>query len=204
MKTALSALAIAAAMTAAGTASAQQAGTWSFGVGLGYVQPQDDTGMIAGANSEIDGSARPILTAEYFVMDNLGIELLAAAPFEHNVSLAGLGEVAEATHLPPTISLNYHFQTGGPLTPFLGVGVNYTTFLDVDAVGALAGADLDIEDSWGLALSAGVDYAISDNAAMRFNVRWIDIDADVTVAGVKVGTAEIDPVVFGISYVMSF
>jgi outer membrane protein len=204
MRTTISVIAITAAMAAAGTASAQQAGTWSFGVGIGMVQPQDNTGVLAGATTEIDSNAQPTFTAEYFIADNLGIELLAATPFEHTVTHATLGDIATAVHLPPTISLNYHIPTGGPLTPFIGAGINYTRFLDVDGVGALAGAAVEVEDSWGLALHAGVDYALSDTSALRFDLRWIDIDADVTVGGVTVGTAEIDPVVFGISYVFQF
>jgi len=204
MKTAVSTLALALALSAAGMASAQQAGDWTVGVGFGWVEPQSDTGVLAGANTTIDGAGRPTITAEYFIRENLGIEILAATPFEHTVTHAVLGDIATATHLPPTISLNYHFPTGGPLTPFVGAGINYTTFLDVDGVGALAGTNVEIEDSWGLALHAGVDYQISDTGSLRMDVRWIDIDADVTVNGAYVGTTEIDPLVFGVSYVFRF
>ena len=36
------------------------------------------------ASATIDADTRPIFTAEYFVRDNLGIELLAATPFKHD------------------------------------------------------------------------------------------------------------------------
>lgn len=193
-----------AAIACTGMATAQQQGTMTLAFGLGMVAPQSDTGVLAGADSSIDDDIRPTIAFEYFIRDNLGIELLAATPFEHTVTLAGLGDVGTTTHLPPTLSLNYHFPTGGAVTPFVSAGINYTAFLDTDAIGALAGRALEIEDSWGLALHAGVDFALSDTAAMRLDLRWIDIDADVTLDGAPIGTAEIDPLVFGIAYVMQF
>mgnify|MGYP002137656383 CR=1 FL=1 len=70
--------------------------------------------------------------------------------------------------------------------------------------GALAGSDLRVKNSWGLAAHVGGDYWISDRAAIRADLRWIDIDADVELNGAKIGKVEVDPVVAGISYVMKF
>lgn len=61
-----------------------------------------------------------------------------------------------------------------------------------------------MDDSWGVALNAGVDYAISEKSALRANLRWIDIDTDVTVGGANIGKVEIDPWIVGVSYVMKF
>ena len=45
--------------------------------------------------------------------DNIGLEVLAATPFSHDIdatgSIAGLGKIAEVKQLPPTVSLQYHF-----------------------------------------------------------------------------------------------
>ncbi|NEK92069.1 MAG: OmpW family protein, partial [Xanthomonas euvesicatoria] len=99
---------------------------------------------------------------EYFIADNLGIEVLAALPFEHDIALRGLGRVGSTKHLPPVISLQYHFNSQGRLSPFVGAGINYTRFFSTDTRGALAGSELELDDSWGLALHAGVDYKLSD------------------------------------------
>lgn len=197
---AVSALAIGVAVPAA----AQSKGDFTLGVGLGYVMPKDDNGELAGADADVSDSTRPTLTFEYFVMDNVGIEVLAAFPFEHDVDLDGLGEVASVQHLPPTVSLQYHFQTGTNWTPLLGVGVNYTTFFEEEGKGALDGAKVRLGDSFGLAVHAGVDYAVSENGAIRADVRWMDIESKVKVNGDDVGTAEIDPWVFGVSYIWTF
>lgn len=188
-----------ALVASAGPALAQSQGDWTLGFGLGYVDPTSTNGVIAGLPATVDESARPIFTGEYFIFDNLGIELLAAAPFKHDVYLAG-GYAATVKHLPPTLSVNYHFPTQSAFTPFFGVGVNYTTFFDeTSPLGVVK-----LDDSFGVAVNAGIDYAVSDMGAMRLDVRWIDINSDVTLNGAYVGQAEIDPIVWSISYVHRF
>ena len=86
----------------------------------------------------------------------------------------------------------------------MGVGVNYTTFFGTDEKGALAGTKVKLEDSWGVAAHAGLDFALSEKGALRVDVRWADIDTEVKVNGAKLGTAKIDPMVYGLAYVMKF
>lgn len=187
------------ALALATPSTAQQAGDMTLGLGLGFVQPKDDNGTVAGGATTIDGNARPTITFEYFIRDNIGLEVLAALPFKHDIKIGG-AKVGTTKHLPPTVSVNYHFPTGGALKPFVGVGVNYTTFFeDRSPLG-----DLKIDNSWGLAAHAGIDYALSDKGALRMDLRYIDIDSDVKLNGVKVGRVEVDPLVAGVAYVMKF
>jgi len=55
-----------------------------------------------------------------------------------------------------------------------------------------------------VALHAGADYAISEKAAVRLDVRYIDIETDVKVGGAQIGKVKIDPWVFNAAYVMKF
>ncbi|HEU0306996.1 MAG TPA: OmpW family outer membrane protein [Lysobacter sp.] len=187
--------------TAAVPAFAQSAGTWTLGVGVHQVDPQSDSGV---DGLDVDSSVRPTITGEYFIADNLGIEVLAALPFEHDIDVDGAGTVGSTKQLPPTVSLQYHFNSAGTVSPFIGAGLNYTTFFSEDTEGALQGADLKLDDSWGLAAHAGLDFAIGQKGAIRIDVRWIDIDADASVNGAKLGTVEIDPLVYGAAYVFKF
>lgn len=204
---------LAAAILATATpAMAQSKGSWTLGVGLGVVDPKSDAGdldgtalgLTPGLATEVDSDVKPTITFEYFFADNWGIEVLAALPFKHEISIKGVGKVGETKQLPPVITVQYHFANSTPFTPFVGLGLNYTKFFDTDTQGALAGTDLDLDDSFGLAAHVGLDYALSKNSAVRVDVRWADIDTDVEVNGYDLGTAEIDPIVYGMSYVMKF
>lgn len=181
-------------------AIAQSQGDWTIGLGVGGVLPKSDNGKLAGGKADIDDSVRPTVTAEYFIQDNIGIELLAAVPFKHNVDISGIGDAGDVKHLPPTLSVNYHFSTQTAWKPYIGLGVNYTYFFDESS----PLGDLDLDHSFGVAAQVGVDYALSDNTALRANIRWIDIDSDVKLDGAKIGKAEVDPFVVNFAYVWQF
>lgn len=206
MKHLMLSAALVAALCGGSAALAQQKGDITIGLGLAMVQPKDDNGSLTTSNLDVDvsDSTRPTLTLEYFVMDNVGIELLAATPFEHDVELDTLGKVASVNQLPPTLSVQYHIPTGSKVTPLVGVGLNYTTFWNVDEKGALKGSKLSLDDSWGLAVHAGLDFAVTERGSIRADVRWMDIDSEVKLNGDKIGEAEIDPWVWGMSYIYKF
>ena len=184
---------------ATGPALAQSQGDMTFGLGFGNVNPKSDNGTLAGNDTTIGSDNSLILTFEYFIRDNIGIELLAATPFEHDISIAGVGQ-ARTKHLPPTLSLNYHFPTDTRFKPYVGAGINYTTFFEEKT----ALGSLDLDDSIGFSVQAGVDYQFSDAGSVRLNVRWFDIDTDAKLDGAPIGTAEIDPVLIGVTYVRRF
>jgi len=198
---------LAAALTlAASPAMAQSRGDWTVSAGVHQVAPKSNNGALAGGTLkvDVDNDIRPTVTGEYFIADNLGIEVLAALPFKHDINIDGLGRVGSTRHLPPVVTLQYHFNSQGKVSPLLGVGVNYTTFFSEETGGALAGSKLKLDDSWGLALHAGLDFAVSEKSAVRVDVRWIDIDSNVKLDGQKLGTVNIDPLAYGVSYVVKF
>lgn len=201
MKTCKISLMTAAAALAlsSGAALAQSAGDWTLGLGVALVEPDNNNDQFAGLPTNIQSSVRPILTAEYFVMDNVGIELLASWPFSHDVQLNG-SDAAEVDLLPPTLSLQYHFANSSPITPFIGAGVNWTLFFNEDS----PLGNIKVDNSLGLALHAGFDYQVTDRGSLRADVRWFDLDADAELNGADIGKVDINPFVFGVSYVYRF
>lgn len=181
-------------------AFAQSQGDLTVGLGLATVNPKSGNGILAGGEADIGNDVAVTFTLEYFIRDNIGLELLAATPFEHDISIAGIGAAGSTQHLPPTLSANYHFPTSSAWKPYVGVGINYTTFFKEES----ALGTLELDDSFGFSVQAGIDYKISDTGAIRANVRWFDIDTDATLNGASIGTAEIDPILFGVAYVHKF
>ncbi|WP_440996527.1 OmpW/AlkL family protein [Arhodomonas sp. SL1] len=206
------------AATLAAPVAAADAGDWIVRGGLSLVDPDDDSsnpgGALAGTNAgvNVDSDTRPSFTVSYFMTDNVAVELLGAFPFEHDIEGTGMldgVDVGSTKHLPPTLSLQYHFDTGTQFRPYAGIGVNYTRFFDKDVDGdtkALGFTRLDLDDSWGLAGQVGVDYELGNRWLLNADIRYIDIDTDATLKGPGDARAtmdvDIDPWVYtlGVGY----
>ena len=99
------------------------------------------------------------------------------------------------------MSFNYHFNTDAGVRPYVGVGLNYTTFFSEDATAVISSIKLD--DSFGLALQAGVDVDINDKWYFNAAVRYIDIETTATTNLGKIDV-DIDPYVYQIGVGMRF
>lgn len=194
---------LAAAIVAAGAAAAMpaqaiDAGDWLIKIGAHAIDPKSNNGRLAGGAlaTQVGSDTRPTIMLEYMLTSQLGIELIAAVPFEHDIRLNG-ADAGSVKHLPPTLSLQYHFNTQGSVMPFVGAGVNYTRFSGERTRGPLAGTRLDLSNSWGLAAHVGVDFRLGDTWFVGVDARWIDIEARVRVDGANVGTVNIDPLAYG-------
>ncbi len=225
MRTFASTLALVAALGLAAPAYAHEAGDWLVRFGGSNIDPKSDNGSfdltgvtlpsvgdLGVQDVTVDSQIGVTFNITYMYTANLGIELLAALPYEHDIEVAGLpGTAATVTHLPPTLSLQYHFMPDAAFQPYVGAGLNLTWFLDDskeeglrfvdDDLGVTTGLDVD-STSVGLAAQVGFDYIVNDTWFINFDVRWIDIstDATLTVDGADVSTAkvDIDPIVYGL------
>ncbi|MHA7872835.1 MAG: OmpW/AlkL family protein [Hyphococcus sp.] len=210
---ALSAVAAATAATAATvqTAAAEQ-GDWLVRLRAITVAPTEDVSSVMpgfpGGSASVDNAYVPELDFTYFITDNIGAELiLATSPHDLNGTgtLAGLGEIADVMVLPPTLTLQYHFNPRGKFRPYAGVGVNYTIFYSEDAstslVGALGPTSVDVDDSVGVSYQAGFDIDLSDRWFFNADVKYIQIDTTATLnSGGVINTLDVDldPFVAGI------
>ncbi|EEQ14986.1 Outer membrane protein W [Yersinia frederiksenii ATCC 33641] len=178
-------LALLAVATLASTAvSAHQAGDYIFRAGTATVRPNAGSDDVLGYGSfKADNNTQLGLTFSYLITDNIGVELLAATPFRHKIGLEPTGNIAEVKQLPPTLMAQYYFRDKqDKLRPYLGIGLNYTTFFDekFNNTGSSAGlTDLSVKDSWGVAGQAGLDYMVSENWMLNMSVWWMNIETDV-------------------------
>jgi outer membrane protein len=190
-------LAIAAGLALASTqASAYEAGDWRTTIGMTNIDPkqQNRTDL----SIQVDDATQLSFTGAYFFTDSLAVELLASLPFEHDMSASGV-EGVSTKHLPPTLNLQWHFNNTSKITPYVGAGLNYTIFFSTRTYGVYSGADVDIDNSLGYSLQAGLDYQIDENLFFNIDLRYIDIESDVKVDGTSIGDVEIDPTLVGIS-----
>ena len=192
--------AVSAALLLSLPAAAWEAGEFILRGGFHNINPQSDNGPVV----EVDDATMFTFNGTYMIDRHWGVELLAALPFEHDISLNGGPKVGSTKHLPPTLSLQYHFIPEGKIQPYVGLGVNWTIFFDEDTRGPLAGADLDLDDSVGLAAQVGVDIALNEHWFINGDIRFMDIDSDAEVDGASIGTVQIDPLIAGISIGFKF
>ncbi|QHE77870.1 OmpW/AlkL family protein [Hydrogenophaga sp. PBL-H3] len=151
---------------------------------------KDSTGL----DLSINNKTLPEIDFTYFFSPNLAAELVLTVPQKQRV-YAGATQIGSLKHLPPTLTLQYHFNHSNGIKPYLGAGLNYTRFSSVDLLGG--GADLK-RNSYGLALQAGVDVPLSKNLYLNVDVKKVYIKTDVIAAGSNIGTFKVDPILLGV------
>lgn len=226
MKKSLIATSLLAMAIAAPLAHAHQAGDIIVRAGAITVDPHESSSDIwvgalgtnvAGTKATLDSDTQLGLNFAYMITDRVGIELLAATPFSHNVGVKGMpgafaglnGKLGELKQLPPTLSVVYYpLDPKSAFQPYVGAGINYTWFFDTELTSEAEGkgfSGLDLDDSWGLAAQVGMDYMLSDNLMLNAQVRYIDIETkgSTSFGGREVEVdVDVDPFVYmvGLGY----
>lgn len=192
--TSLAVAALGAGLLATPLAHAHEAGDVLLKVGVSHVHPKSSNGTVSDGTVDLNvgNSTRPSFSLTYMATKHIGIELLGAFPFQHGID-SNLGNIGKTKHLPPTLSLQWHFLPDASVQPYVGVGLNYTRFFSTKAQGALAGNDLKLGDSWGLAAQVGVDIPLNKNWMVSADLRYINIKSDVKLNGTKIGETKINP-----------
>ncbi len=177
---------VATALLATGltaSVSAHQAGDIIIRAGAIVVAPNESSEQVASFGEfSVSNNTQLGLNFGYMLTDNIGIELLAATPFSHDISLGDLGKIAETKQLPPTLVVQYYFgHAKSKLRPYIGGGVNFTNFYDNEFTDDLNGAlsDLSMSNSWGLAAQVGIDYQLNKNWLVNASVWYAQISTDV-------------------------
>ncbi|MEO1305477.1 MAG: OmpW family outer membrane protein [Pseudomonadota bacterium] len=185
---------------------------------LGVLPDESGSLSVAGAglpgNVDIGDQYVPELDITYFFTKNIAAELiLAVTPHDVdaiNVTVPGAldnatVDLGDVWLLPPTLTLQYHFDTGTQFKPYIGAGVNATFFFNEDEGPVADGIDYD--PSFGGALQVGVDYDLDGQPggwALNADVKkiWINTDVAVdftTALGATVDAdVDINPIVVGI------
>lgn len=180
-----------------GAAMAQES-PWQVRARAVYLDPADKSAPVAGVGASdritVSDKTIPEVDISYFFTPNWAAELVLTYPQKHDVYLDG-GKIGTFKHLPPSLLLQYHFTNSTPLKPYVGAGINYTRISSVNLLGG--GADLE-NDSFGLAVQAGVDYQLDKNWSLNFDVKKVQIRSDVFIGGAKASRVKVDPVLVGV------
>ncbi|MFW0756062.1 OmpW/AlkL family protein [Pseudomonas sp. H11T01] len=196
---------------AAPLAHAHQAGDFIVRAGAATTAPNEDSGELKLDGAKISGTKATLtsdtqlgLAFAYMFTNHIGLELLAATPFQHEVGVKGLGpaldgKLADIKQLPPTLSLQYYpLDASSKFQPYAGIGINYTMFFGEDLTHQRKNegfSNLKMKDSVGIAGQLGFDYMITDHMLFNASVWYVDIDTKATVDGptaLGVGQTKVD------------
>jgi len=142
-----------------------------------------------------DGDASVTFNVTYMVTQHIGIELLAALPFQHDLKLNDV-TIGSTRQLPPTLSVQWH-QPIGRIVPYVGLGLNWTEFYNERILGS---SDiLSLSDSQGIAAQLGFDFVLGERWLINADLRYIDIDTEAKIGGVEIGNVKVDPWTAGLN-----
>jgi len=182
-------------------------------LGITYYQTHSETdgisgiGVPPGADAQVGNATTVIFVYERLFTPNVGLEFVIGIPptlkAKATGSVAFLGDdVLSAKNVAPTLLLNYHFF--GPdtaLRPYVGAGINYTHFSDIKS--SLA-PEVQMSNSTGLALQAGLNYAITKDVGLFASVAKLNVKSKLVATGANVLQTTVDfrPIVYsaGVSY----
>jgi outer membrane protein len=181
-----------------------ESGDWLVRVRAIDVMPNESATIgVIGGDVDISDQIVPELDITYFLHDHWGVELILGVT-PHDVqavgTIAGDIDLGGVTLLPPTLTLQYHFNPEGQMRPYLGAGINYTHFFNEDLPGGSALTSISYDDSFGLAAQAGIDFALSGDWFLNVDVKYIDINTDVVIDGAINASVDIDPLVLGVGF----
>jgi outer membrane protein len=146
----------------------------------------------AAVNDKVIGE----LDVSYFFNKNWAAELILTVP-QRQLVKTNAGALGSFNHLPPTLSLQYHFTDLQGFKPYVGLGVNYTKISSVNLDGGLA---LD-KSSTGASMQVGVDFPLDKKWSLNVDIKKAyiktDVYGDATRAN-SLGTLKLDPTLFGV------
>ncbi len=199
MKFAISVAVAGAALAMALPVQADQ-GDWLVRARLLQLRPSVSSTI---GTLDVSNEVTPEVDFSYFLTENIAAELILATQ-RHTVKNAGV-DLGKVSHLPPTLTLQYHFMPKETFRPYVGAGLNYTRFYNTSL--ALGATPLTVDsNSWGGAVQAGFDVALDKKWFLNFDIKkiWIKTDVKNGTTGAFVSQLKIDPVVVGVGVGLKF
>lgn len=158
-----------------------------------------------------DTNTIPEVDFSYYFTDHIAAELILATGSRHNVVQKGsaepvsanpIGNLGSVNLLPPTLTAQWHLSPDQTIDPYVGVGINYTRFMDNSLLG---GAIHTGRHSFGPAIQFGADYNLPGGWLLNLDVKKIWIQTDVKLAGIgKIDSLDIDPWVVSLGFGRKF
>ncbi|MRW92437.1 outer membrane beta-barrel protein [Duganella sp. FT80W] len=223
MKNTVKLLALAATMTVASAASAQQeAGTWLGTLGVNKITPKVESGDVSapalpGTKTDVGADTKPRFTVGYMLTNNISAELDLGLPYKHDLygagAINGTGKLATAEVLPPTAFIQYRFLKPDSLVrPYVGLGITYAMFQKERGSGQLTAvlntggpaATFKLDDKWAASFQIGGTVKINEKWYLDASVIKTKLKTQAHYSTGQVQDVRLDPLAVNVSVGYAF
>lgn len=132
------------------------------------------------------------LAINTFWSDRISTEF-AASVVEPDVTLRATDpsvpfeDVGSLEMIPLTATLQFHFNPEGRLDPYIGAGVAYVLFDEIEGTrfGDIGFDSIDLDDDFGFVVNGGLSFDITPNFAINLDAKYVPVEsaARAVVAG---------------------
>lgn len=155
-----------------------------------------DTGLRV---TKIDTSVVPELDLGYFFTPNIAAALVLGVTPHHIKTDAGV-DVGDVWLLPPTLTVQYHPFPAERFSPYVGAGINFTTFWGAKSGSNALVSGFKVDPAVGPAVQVGLDVALTGRWYMNLDVKKIWLNARATTDSLKVENVHINPWLVGVGF----
>lgn len=160
-----------------------------------------------------DGTLGYGLAANIFLGDRISTEF-AITRVENDVTFrtraVNNAGTAGVEMMPITGVLQFHFAPNSFIDPYVGGGVAYVLFDDVDGTDELNNVDferIDFEDDFGFVVNAGLGIRITENFGLTLDGKYVPLESSATARrtiGDREATFDMNPVILSAGVSLRF
>lgn len=137
---------------------------------------------VPGSDAQLSNGVTASFEVEYFLSPNISTALdfgfpPPSADVDGRGSLAPLGKAGETKYGIAGLTLRYHFNGSGKISPFVGAGVGRLFIFDTTD-GTVS--DLDAKGAWAPVIQGGVDMHLNQRLGLFANVAYAPMKTDAS------------------------
>lgn len=180
-----------------------------------YNQTESSTGLAntlygtSAAKLEVGSNIIPEIDFSYYFTKNFAAELILATGTKHDVKVKPItssnnSNLGSINILPPTLTLQWHFNPDNTFDPYIGLGATYARVMD-NRLDLCCTNNLPIHverNNFGPTVQVGFDYNLDETYSVNFDVKKSWLEMDVKTGASLIDTLDVDPwiVSFGVGY----
>ncbi len=176
-------------------------GPWVLRLRADYLEPRNRSdafglppGVVPPDQTRTNGTWGADLDLEYYFSSRWSTELALNVPRNHDLRIEG-ATVGTFRWMPNYLTVKYGFNPEGVVRPYVGAGVNLSSFYDFSHGNGGLGLT---RTSGGPALQAGMDVQLGEHWLVNADLKWARVRAAVSVNDVASGQMHLDPLLYGI------